>query len=152
MQPQFAASMGLYLKSPSPQIRQGWEATAKHLTEIVRVAREQGLGVMVIRNPRKDILDQDLWQSLLRFQREAPESADWDVPTRMTAELCRAQSIPCFDLTPLFRETPHPIDFYYRVDGHWNVRGHQMAAQWIFQRMRNLKDTCRGCGSLGANE
>jgi hypothetical protein len=56
---------------------------------------------------------------------------DPGLPNRILAEYCRAQGMPCFDLTAVFvqarRERPAPL--YKERDVHWTPRGNRVAAE-----------------------
>lgn len=40
------------------------------------------------------------------------------------------------DLRPAFEADGQPMDYFFKVDGHWNVKGHQKAADIIYDYLR----------------
>jgi hypothetical protein len=45
------------------------------------------------------------------------------------------RAIDVLDLRPLFEASGPPLDFHFSHDGHWNSRGHELAAQAIIERL-----------------
>ena len=52
-------------------------------------------------------------------------------PNQELLAFCDANEILCFDLFRYFHEEPNQKSLYFKIDGHWNERGHLLAAQKI---------------------
>lgn len=58
------------------------------------------------------------------------EKSDNTLPFRIKDDECSKLGIKNFDLTPYFKKTLQRT--YYRQGGHWNSRGHQVAAEALY--------------------
>lgn len=134
-EPFYAASLGVYERTPPPDVARGWEATRRYLREIAAAARERGVGLLVVHAPKNVALDARLQRAFMEFHRAPAASLDWELPARRLGELCRADGLACLDLTPRFKATGRPLDFYHPRNGHWNPAGHERVAAWILERL-----------------
>jgi len=61
---------------------------------------------------------------------------EWSSIQDEMEHFCSSEGIPLLDLFSAFK-----IDtgqqYYYVEDGHWNKRGHQLAAKMIYNRLKN---------------
>ena len=91
--------------------------------------------VMVI--PAQLQVEDAVWQHILQTF-PAMQDLQWDreQPNRMLAEILQAQGIPYLDLLPIFRAWDGPT-LYFPIDGHWNVRGHRLAGEALFQWLKS---------------
>lgn len=134
-EPFYAASLGVYERSPSAEMARGWAATRAYLGEITRMARAHGVRLLVLHAPKSVALDPDSQAAFVRFHRADPAQLDWEGPGRRLAELCEAEGVAYLDLAPRFRRTGQPLSFYYPHNGHWNALGHAEVARWISERL-----------------
>jgi hypothetical protein len=111
----------------------GWEATRRHLRDIVEMGRQRGRPILVVHAPRLAALDDASAMAFARFHRVDAASLDWDLPGKTLGSLCAALGVPLVDLTARFRATGRPRDFYYPHNGHWNTAGHDQVARWILE-------------------
>jgi hypothetical protein len=124
---------GVYAKNPEPPWQDSWRVTEALLGRFAEAVHGSGshLLVVIVANqiemPGAWIDTQRQWPGLSQagFSPEAPVERLRDVLQR--------QRIPFIDLIPSFRarasrerDWPH-----YRIDGHWNPRGHLWAAEEI---------------------
>lgn len=54
-----------------------------------------------------------------------------------------ARSIAILDLRPLFEAGGMPLAYHFASDGHWNARGHALAAEAIAKCLSGGAETCR---------
>ena len=63
----------------------------------------------------------------------ATSRLDVERPMRVMLDFCAAQNVRCLDLTPAFRQHAAAGEqLYFRSDGHWNVAGHALAANLVY--------------------
>jgi SGNH hydrolase-like domain, acetyltransferase AlgX len=83
-----------------------------------------------------------------RYAELRADAIDPWLPNRVVAEYCRAQGLPCFDLTPVFvnasRESAEPL--FKTRDAHWTPRGNRMAAEAQAGHLATL--VCPAAGSV----
>lgn len=68
-----------------------------------------------------------------------PERIDPDLPNTPILKHCESASVPVLDLTPVFRKN-NTENLYLAFDGHWNEKGHALAARAILPFARKLLD------------
>jgi len=51
----------------------------------------------------------------------------------------QARGVNVVDLRPLMEAAGAPLSYHFANDGHWNPRGHRLAAQAIAERLRSLE-------------
>jgi len=96
------------------------QLTSALLKEINREVQSRGAELLVVFVPSKaDIC----------------ELTDAMPYQRAIARLCREHGIGFFDLAPAFHDTW--LRTYYRLDMHWNPRGHRVAAAAIAEHLRD---------------
>jgi lysophospholipase L1-like esterase len=133
LEPFYAAAVGAYARTPSPEVARGWALTRTHIRAIVEAARARGVPLLAIHAPKAAALDDAQWERLAAFHRAAPADLDRDRPGRRLRELFSETGTPFLDLAPLLRATGRPLDFYYPHNGHWNAAGHGQIAEWLAQ-------------------
>lgn len=57
------------------------------------------------------------------------------MPQKAIMELCIKKGIDCVDLLPAFLDKASNGDYYYKIDGHWNENGHELAAGLIYENL-----------------
>jgi hypothetical protein len=50
--------------------------------------------------------------------------------------LLKEANFKVIDLRPAFEANGRPMDYFFKVDGHWNSKGHQKAADVIYDNIR----------------
>jgi lysophospholipase L1-like esterase len=119
---------------PSPEIDLAWETAGALIAQIDALARASGGRLLVIANAHYEIADRD---AFTRRNGDDPQ-LDWDRPARRLAALCDALGVPFLDLNPVFRSDPAPLSLFFPSNGHWNPRGHALAAEAVAERLRAL--------------
>ncbi|MCC7354643.1 MAG: hypothetical protein IT330_12925 [Anaerolineae bacterium] len=109
------------------------EVTVQQTQEPILTARAQaeaqGAAIVVVLIPFKESV---YWDALIT---SAPRWKRLDVerPMQLMLDFCAAQGLRCLDLTPAFRQHAAAGEqLYFRNDGHWNVAGHALAANLIY--------------------
>jgi lysophospholipase L1-like esterase len=106
-----------------------WQLTALLLSEIQRSAQAAGASTLVALIPDQVQVQPDLSVTGLR-----PEN--YEIQDRMRA-LAAAHDIAVLDLLPGMRDAYQSdgVPLYYRVDRHFNARGHQLAAKILLEEL-----------------
>ena len=52
------------------------------------------------------------------------------------AALLKSEGLAVVDLRPVFEASGNPMQYHFQHDGHWNINGHEKAAQKLFQFIR----------------
>jgi len=97
------------------------QLTSALLRELNREVQGRGAELLIVFVPSKS---------------EIYELTDTEPYQRAIARLCREHGIGFLDLAPAFHDTW--LRTYYRLDMHWNPRGHRVAAAVIAEHLRDL--------------
>jgi lysophospholipase L1-like esterase len=90
--------------------------TSRILEELKKEVETRGAKLLVVFIPSK--------REIERFDDSLPYQTE-------IARLCLQLGIEYFDLAPNFKATWRRT--YYRLGGHWNARGHRIAAEALHQ-------------------
>jgi lysophospholipase L1-like esterase len=99
------------------EVERGWAMTVALLDRLREDVEHAGSGLMVVAIP-------------LRVQLEQSGTAP---PQSRLAAWAASHGVPYVDLLPALRRAGS--DTYFRVDGHFNSRGHEVAAREIYQAL-----------------
>lgn len=126
---------------PRPEMDLAWNAVRLLVSSMKESAMEDGGRLIVLYVPKKEDADKELFDISIRYAGLDPESTDidWDRPSRRLGEVCAALSIPCIDLTPIFRDHPEPFSLFLKNDPHWSPEGHRLAAETVAARIKDLQ-------------
>jgi hypothetical protein len=96
--------------------KQDLTLTSRILEELKKEVETRGAKLLVAFIPSK--------REIERFGDSSPYQTE-------IAGLCQKLGIECFDLASNFKATWRRT--YYRLGGHWNARGHRIAAEALHQ-------------------
>ncbi len=119
-------------KDPPPALQQGWALTQEELLKVQALCEQLGSALLVIIVPDKA---QTYWSYLAPYLSPL-EDYDPYSPNSLVREFCEKNEIAVFDLTPIF-QAHNDEQLYWPIDGHWNERGNQLAAEAIGHYLSN---------------
>ncbi len=103
----------------------GWPLTRQALLSTAAQAEQAGATLIILIVPSKE----QVYEA--QFREAAALAPDYDVDRLVEPlrDFCRAESLPCLDLTGPLRsaaQTDHQL--YFPIDIHWNEAGHDVVA------------------------
>jgi hypothetical protein len=125
---------------PEPWIELAWQEHLRTLKEIKELADSYGAGLLVFLIP--------LEEQVYDFLKPIDSAYDFDKPNRELAQFFSKESIPCLDLTGVFRkyadQRPRkrldPLnDLFWRDDVHFNIKGNRLAALAILKYIADYR-------------
>jgi hypothetical protein len=114
-----------------------WDATEWAIRELRREVEADGGKFVLVTLPDNLKMERDPKAALEKeYGAELPKEFDIDYPERRLAAFSKREGIMFYDLTAGFRAERdrlnlEPPYFSYQHDGHWNPKGHALAAQLI---------------------
>jgi SGNH hydrolase-like domain, acetyltransferase AlgX/GDSL-like Lipase/Acylhydrolase len=139
--------LAVYSRQRIPEIESGWEKTEAILERLAGRVHDHGARLLVVYVPSRMEINDRAWQ--LSQVKYAMDEATWDrglVLLRLE-QIAAAAGIPVLDLTPALRKADGLLAGpYYVEDGHWNARGHRVAAREV-RRFLFERDWLSGCRS-----
>ena|GEM_PF-3505171 len=120
----------IYLKDPPVKWKEAKRITFRMISEIIDLADELGAPTLIFGIPTDKIIE--VSEEELDGPSD-PKSVDWALPYRELRELLTSENASYVDLVPAFRERfhLHGERLRWKNDGHWNDRGHEIAAQVV---------------------
>jgi len=96
------------------------------------------IGFLVFLIPDEFQVDAGLRRAVLRQHGWRDADFDWARPQARLMDFCAAESLECVDLLPLFKQA-HAAGqrLYLPNDSHWNEAGIDLAAQALFERLKD---------------
>ena len=120
----------------NPIIKKGCHLTQEAVKQAFDLCREIEASLVVVIVPTKEQASWKFAGPLLVKE----NFIDIDEPNRVMEEFCKTHGIPCLNLTSPFREkTETGVQLYFREDGHWNEKGHELGADLIYKFLVSKK-------------
>lgn len=122
----------VFAKEYGPEWKKAWEVTQVLISEIRKESENHGSHLAVVSIPFREQVYEDVWQS--RLLKPEMNKGEWDLdkPDRLLARFLDDAGIPFLQLLPYFKKAADKSKLYHSEDGHWNVEGHHLAGQVIY--------------------
>jgi hypothetical protein len=133
-----ASGMVSLLRDAPPAIEEAWHAVIDHLDAMSTACRARGIPMAVVVIPYKVQTVPEARRKEEVFLALAESDLDVEQPGRRVQAWGRARGVPIIDLLPVFRHARDPASLYFRVDVHWNDKGHEVAGHVLADRLLAL--------------
>ncbi len=139
--------MLVYDRRDLAPIEDAWEKVGAILTALKKEVEARGSRLALVHVPGRMEIQPSSWRATQKLYRLS-ESA-WDlnkVKSRVQA-IGASIGAPVIDLVPALAAAESPLrSTYFTFDGHWNARGHDVAADAVFGAMKQTALLPKGCG------
>lgn len=126
----------LYSSTYTPKLHHGWNLTKAILKEIYVVAKENNSKTLIVLVPNKEQVYKENWDGIKRYYSLNDQNYNLSKPNDVLVEFGKECDIPVLDILPEFREhAKNGEQLYFKIDGHWNVNGHKLAAELIYDKL-----------------
>lgn len=128
---------GLLRKVPPERIRMGWDMTEALFAKLVSIGRERGAAVSVILLPLSVQVYPEGLDSFLKWNGLQREEIDLGRPQQLMTKMGQKLDFAVLDLLPVFRAEKESCrcELFVKNDGHWNERGHAIAAIYTVEQL-----------------
>lgn len=139
--PPLDAEREVYLREPGEDWQQAWQVTERLLVEIQRWCGDAGIPLVLVLAPTQWQVSPAGWREFVGSGSSAERRFGVEVPNERFADMAKRHGIPLVDLLPPFRdESAGQIGtLFFRQDGHWNERGHAVAARELATNIASSK-------------
>lgn len=122
----------VFAKEYGLEWEKAWDVTEILISEVKKEAEKRGSHLAVISIPFREQVYENLWQS--RLSKPGMRRREWDLnkPDRLLETFLDDSGIPFLQLLPHFKKAADKSELYHTEDGHWNVGGHHLAGQVIY--------------------
>ena len=129
--------LGLYIENSPPIWKEAYRITLRMIRETSDLAQKNGARFMVFVIPDKVMVESAERQEIAKY---GEISIDYRKPFKVLNNYCENQQISFVDLTEAFRSDYNKkhISHSWPHDGHWNQRGHSIAAETVAEYIGSL--------------
>lgn len=120
----------LLRESPS-EFNKSLEETFLLIKEIKKTADSKKIPLVMLIIPNKEQADDEKLKKFMEDYSLTKEQIEHDKFQKLARKFASENSIPYIDLLPQFRQRNINNTFYFEIDGHWNEKGHQLAAELL---------------------
>ena len=128
----------LYEKYPDPEMERSWRITERLLGLMRDRVRSENVQLLVVGAPDWLALDSSAWQERVGGSRAVSGRYAPDVPSRMLSEIAAKSGVPYLDLMPILARASVGEQLYFPIDSHWTPAGHQVVAEAIQAKLREM--------------
>lgn len=139
--------MRVYDRRDLAPIEDAWEKVEAVLGFLKDRVEAQGATLAIVYVPSKMEVQDASWRTTQALYKVDDSAWDLTKPQRRLSTLATKASLGFLDLTPALRAAETRFaSTYFAMDGHWNARGHDAAAEAIASWMRESGQKSRSCG------
>jgi lysophospholipase L1-like esterase len=130
--------LSVFARMETPAFTAAWTATEAILQEFSRVAQASGAELLLFLIPDKAEVYAADWEATQKAYDISTQEWDPATPNSRIKDIAQRLGLRMLDPLPAFQQAASQGErLYYRQDGHWNARGHQLAAQLIQRYLVN---------------
>lgn len=131
--PPLDAEREVYLREPGEDWQQAWSISERLLVELNATAAALNAPLIIILSPAQWQMSSAGWRELVGSGNNAERRFGLEQPGIRLGEIAQRNGLTMLDLLPTFRHASDDdrATLYFKEDGHWNERGHQVAAETI---------------------
>lgn len=126
--------LNIYQPRQPPPVR--WQKTMALVNEIRAEAARIGSDYVMVIHPDQLQVEHEVILALEENYNLDLSRYDLALPQRFLIDHCAEYNIKCLDLLPIFKERSYPL--YLIRDTHYNDNGNRLAAEAIFDLLRDL--------------
>lgn len=146
--------MLVYDRRDLAPVMDAWEKVGAILKALNQDVQAHGSRLAIAYIPGKMEIQESSWKATRQLYRLADGAWDLHRVRDRVARIGEEHGIPIIDLGPSLRQAESAFQStYFTFDGHWNARGHEVAARTVFEWMKStgaLPATCGGTLPLQA--
>ena len=120
----------------TPELNYSWNLTKALLKEIDITAKENNAKTLIVLIPSKLQIHDEFWEKIKRQYTLNDQNYKLSKPNDILVQFGSDNDISVLDMLPTFREhAKNGERLYFYKDGHWNEKGHKLAAELIYDKL-----------------
>ena len=124
---------------PHGPVEESWQVTEALLERLAQDVRVSGAQLAVLDIAAPEQLVDASWTKLIHaLGPSIAKDYDRDYPQTRLRDICGRCQIPFLALIEPFRDTGQPEKLHFGGVGHWNEKGHALAAQLVYEQFPGL--------------
>ena len=139
--------MLVYDRRDLAPVEDAWEKVGAILRALKQDVEDHGSTLAIVYIPGRMEVDAASWKVTQKLYRFKPGDWSLDKVRERVEGLAAPLHVPVIDLGPGLRAGGGRFaPAYFTFDGHWNARGHDIAAAEVFDWMKTSASLPRACG------
>lgn len=122
-------------KENDKELISAYEKTFLYIDKINNLTNEKNSKLLVVLIPPRLQVDNLEWEETTGKYTTGDENFIRDLPNQIFKEYLKEENIAYIDLLPTFIEVDDG-SYYYKYDGHWTAKGHDLAAENIIAKIQ----------------
>lgn len=127
----------LFYKNDTPAFDDALEETFLLIKEIKKTADENKIPLVMFIIPHREQVDNLKFKEFAKENNLNEKDLEYDKIQKLTLKFAKENNINAFDMLPYFRQKNINNTFYFDIDGHWNGKGHELAADLLYEYLKN---------------
>lgn len=145
--------MLVYDRRDLAPVEDAWEKVGAIVKALKEDVEAHGSSLGIVHVPGRMEIQDSAWQATKKLYRLAEGAWDLDKVKNKLLALGASLGVPVIDLVPALREAESPFrSTYFTFDGHWNARGHDVAAGALFDWIKRTGSLPSACGGRLAEQ
>lgn len=128
-----------YSKENSREFKKAMDDTLFLINKMSNFAEQNKINFVIVVAPSREQVDDKMWQKYMNENGLNEDTAEYDKLQRYLMSDAKSKNINIIDLLPAFKQKNINNTFYYNIDGHWNQKGHELAADLLYDYLKNNK-------------
>jgi acetyltransferase AlgX (SGNH hydrolase-like protein) len=114
-----------------------WRQCSRVISQMKQWCDQRNIEMVLAIFPDQFQVEENLREEIYKKYNLAADSLDLEYPNYRLSNYCKENKIHCLDLLGPFREQGQSGGLYALRDTHWNEAGNRLAAEVIFQYLRD---------------
>ena len=129
--------LDIYNKQYLESTEKGLEKLKIILKHLKRYTDEKSIKFLVVLIPTKQQVDDGKFSEMVRQNKLDKSDLEINRGQKILLQFGKENDIIMLDLLPAFSKRNKNNTFYFDIDGHWNEKGHELAAILIYETLIN---------------
>lgn len=126
-----------WLKRESEVLQEGYKTAFDYLFKMKKISEEHGAKFLLLLIPPKEQVHNIEWEKSKKRFTLVESDLERHKPQRLIKEWADKNRVDVIDLLPEFRALDKKgVRLYFYKDGHFNLEGHQQAAEVVYQYLK----------------
>jgi hypothetical protein len=130
------APLGTYLANPPRAVEEGLHVAQEAVGKIAERAAQHGARTAILLMPARFQTDDADYGRYVEIVKEAGGTLVRNAGTERFRQAYAPLGVPMFDLLPALEAEPNRSDLFFQQNVHFTPRGHEVAAEAIFQFLK----------------
>lgn len=131
----------IYDSNYSSEYQKAWDIIKRLITETKKITEESGAKYLLVTLANNEQVNAKVQEEIFKkYPNMKNANPDFEKPDNVLKDYCQEQKINCLYMLPYFKDyiknNPNAVTHFF-YDGHWNQTGTNLAADFLFENLKN---------------